>query len=73
MKSMDQAEAAIEELWKNYAVRPTEMRVNPELMRHLAEHRPGGGNSHQRRVWRRMWTFRGHVGELGRASQRQES
>lgn len=51
----------LEDAWRKFYVQPNELRVNPELMEHLRRHRPGGGNSHQRRVWRRMWTVKHDV------------
>jgi hypothetical protein len=50
----------IETLFSKFSVggRITSVRVNPEIMLGFAQHRSGGGNAHQRRVWRRMWTPR---------------
>jgi hypothetical protein len=44
-----------EKLFREFRVKPTAIKVNRDMMIHLATHRPGGGNSHQRRVWRRQW------------------
>jgi len=49
-------EEGLLKLWSGHAVRPTHVKVNPEAVAYLAAHRPHGGNSQQRRKWRRMWT-----------------
>lgn len=49
-------EQDLEDAWRRFSVQPNQLRVNPELMAHLRNHRPWGGNSRQRRKWRRMWT-----------------
>jgi len=54
-------ESEIETLFSDYSARGriTSIRVNPEIMfRFAAAHRTGGGNSRQRRNWRRAWSPR---------------
>ena len=41
-------------------VRPTEIIVNPEAVKRMANHHVG--NSRQRRKWRRMWTVHPSLG-----------
>jgi hypothetical protein len=48
-------EGALLKLWE-HAVQPTHIQVNKEAIKFIAQRRPGGGNSHQRRSWRRIWT-----------------
>jgi hypothetical protein len=52
-------EKDIEQIFQSlqvHRVTPTHIVVNREAVAEMAKHRPGGGNSRQRRRWRRMWT-----------------
>ncbi len=53
-------ESKIETLFSDYSARGriTSIQVNPEIMFGFAAHRTGGGNSRQRRIWRRAWSPR---------------
>jgi hypothetical protein len=48
-------EKDLENFFKNYTVKPTQIAVNYENIKYIASRRPGGGNSQQRRVWKRKW------------------
>lgn len=51
----DEMEKALEKLWR-FRVVPTNVVVTHDLLEKFARKRPGGGNSHQRRVWYRQWS-----------------
>lgn len=55
MNDIAQIERDLTEFWRRYHVEPDQIRVRRELIEKLAAKRFGGGNSHQLRVWRRLW------------------
>lgn len=53
--SLEELEGLLTTLWKTSSIKPTSIVTSFEAIRYLAQHRPNGGNSRQRRKWSRSW------------------
>lgn len=58
---MEDIEEMLKNLWHRHSVKPDAIKVSEQARKaveDMAHHRPDGGNSHQRRKWRRAWGFK---------------